>query len=243
MPHSGVTPHVGVAPGLAHRSLSVLPSKPDRSQPAGAQPGRDAETAHLLIRGETEGLRRLLTDHAGRVLALLRQDFAGVLNLSEVEDALSEAVVIAWRRGERYEPSRGSIGTWLFAMARNCARRMVRESLDGIVQFVADVDHLPSVVAGASVHEAGLPERLLMAKEALSAVQECLGELEPRQQAVVAADLTHGGAASADDLAAALQISRNAVYVARNGARRALHLSLTRRGHEVPTGSDPGGRQ
>ena len=100
---------------------------------------------------------------------------------------------------------------------------------------VADVDRLPPAEAGASVHEAGLPERLLMAKEALAAVQESLGELEPRQQAVMEADLTHGGAASADDLADALQISRNAVYVARNGARRALHLALTRRGHEVPT--------
>lgn len=221
----------------------MLPSKPDRSHQASSQPSRDAETAQLLNLGETEGLRRLLTDHAGRVLALLRQDFSGVLQWSEVEDALSEAVVLAWRRGERYESSRGSIGTWLFAMARNCARRMVRESLDGVVEFVSDLDHLPPVVAAVGVHEAGLPERMLMAKEALAAVQECLGELEPRQQAVVAADLTHGGAASADDLAAELQISRNAVYVARNGARRALHLALTRRGHEVPTGGvDPGER-
>ncbi|MFO1032237.1 MAG: sigma-70 family RNA polymerase sigma factor [Planctomycetota bacterium] len=221
----------------------MLSSHPDRSKPGGVQPCRDAETARLLHLGETEGLRRLLTDHAGRVLALLRQDFAGVLNLSDLEDALSEAVVIAWRRGERYEPSRGSIGTWLFGMARNCARRMVRESLDDIVQCVADLDRLPVVVAAASVHEAGPSERLLMAKEALAAVRECLGELEPRQQAVVAADLTHGGAASADDLADALAISRNAVYVARNGARRALHLALLRRGHQVPSGcGESGGR-
>ena len=166
----------------------------------------------------------------------MRQDFVGVLNLSDIEDALSQAVVIAWRRGERYEPSRGSIATWLFAMARNCARRMVRASLEGPVQCVADVDCLPPAVAAGSLHEAGLQERLLMAKEALAALHECLGALEPRQQAVMAADLTHGGAASADDLAEALQISRNAVYVARNGARRAMHQALVRRGHELPDG-------
>ncbi|MBL8738264.1 MAG: sigma-70 family RNA polymerase sigma factor [Planctomycetes bacterium] len=207
------------------------------------QPGRDAETARLLNLGQTDGLRRLLADHAGRVLALLRQDFAGVLNLADVEDALSEAVVIAWRRGERYEPSRGGIGTWLFAIARNCARRMVRASLDGVVQCVPDVDRCPPLAAAASVHELGQQERQVMAKEALAAVQECLGELEPRQQAVMAADLTQGGAASADDLAEALQISRNAVYVARNGARRAMHLALLRRGHEVPSGAgEPEGR-
>lgn len=199
-----------------------------------SDPDRDAETARLLNLGETEGLRRLLQDHAGKVLALLRQDFAAVLDLAQLEDSLSEAVVLAWRRGERVEPGAGSLAAWLYALARNCARHRVRRSLDEIVEYVEDLEAVPPANPTPSMSDRAGPERSVIAKETLSAISEILYLLAPRQQAVVAADLGSGGTAPVDELADELKISKNAVYVARTGARRALLKELTRRGHEVP---------
>lgn len=198
-----------------------------------SDPDRDFETARLLNLGETEGLRRLLQDHAGKVLALLRQDFAAVLDLAQLEDSLSEAVVLAWRRGERVEPGAGSLAAWLYALARNCARHRVRQTLDEIVEFVEDLETVLPANSTPSMSERAGSERSMIANETLSAISEILYLLAPRQQAVVAADLSSGGTAPVDELADELRISRNAVYVARTGARRALLKELARRGHEV----------
>ncbi len=35
------------------------------------------------------------------------------------EEVVQDTLVRAWRAGDRYDPSRGSLGTWLFAIARN----------------------------------------------------------------------------------------------------------------------------
>lgn len=206
-------------------------------------PDRDAETARLLNLGEAEGLRRLLQDHAGRVLALLRQDFSGLLDLPQLEDCLSEAVVLAWRRGQCIEFGGGSLAAWLFALARNCARHKARQSLDEILEFVEDVDRILPEQRPPSVEQRVAPERSVIAKETLTAISQVLYLLAPRQQAVLTADLTNGGVAPVDLLADELKTSRNAIYVARAGARRALLDELTRRGHEVTEfRGDSGGR-
>lgn len=196
-------------------------------------PDRDAETARLLNLGEAEGLRRLLQDHTGRVLALLRQDFAAILDLPQLEDCLSEAVVLAWRRGQSIAFGGGSLAAWLYALARNCARHKARQSLEEILEFVEDVDRILPEHHAPCAEGRLAPERSVIAKETLTAISQVLYLLAPRQQAVLTADLTNGGSAPVELLADELKTSRNAIYVARAGARRALLDELTRRGHEV----------
>lgn len=175
---------------------------------------------------QVEGLRRLLCDHAGRVLTLLAQDFAGLLDQNRLEEAIGEALFLAWQGGERYHPERGSVRAWLFAIARNRARKMVARLSRDEVEFVADIDQ-------AATHESA-GEATTMAKETLAAMQVCLEQLAPRQRDVLLADLASDGQASTGDLASQMNISRNAVYQARRDGRLALRSALKRRGYELP---------
>ncbi len=212
------------APASLASSLATAVRLPD--------PDRDAETGRLLMSQQVEGLRRLLEDHAARVLTLLGQDFAGLLDQDRLEEAIGEALFLAWRGGERYHPNRGTVRAWLFAIARNRARKLVERLSRDEVEFVADLD-----AAGASTRGA-VGEAATMAKEALAAMWVCLDQLAPRQRDVLRADLANDGQASTGDLASQMNISRNAVYQARRDGRLALRSALQRRGHELPPAAD-----
>lgn len=203
-------------------ALAVRPTDPDR----------DVETGRLLMSQQVEGLRRLLCDHAGRVLTLLAQDFAGLLDQDRLEEAIGEALFLAWRGSERYHPERGTVRAWLFAIARNRARKLVARLSRDEIEFVADIDQ-------AATHE-GVGEASTMAKEALAAMQVCLDQLAPRQRDVLRADLENDGQAATGELASQMNISRNAVYQARREGRLALWSALKRRGHELPPAVDGG---
>lgn len=196
---------------------------------------RDAETGRLLMSQQVEGLRRLLQDHAARVLTLLQQDFAGLLDQARLEEAIGEALFLAWRGGERYHPERGTVRAWLFAIARNRARKMVARLSRDEVEFVAELDEAPASTRG------GVGEASTMAKETLAAMRACLDLLAPRQRDVLLADLANDGHASTDELASQMNISRNAVYQARRDGRLALRSALKRRGHELPPAVGGGG--
>lgn len=213
------------------RWTSSSPPPPVR-QPAS---DRDAETGRLLISQEVEGLRRLLHDHAARVLTLLVYDFAGQLDRPRLEEAIGEALFLAWRGSERYHPERGTVRAWLFAIARNRARKMVERLSRDEVEFVADLDE-----TGAATR-AAVGEALTMAKETLAAMRGCLEHLAPRQRDVLLADLANDGHASTQDLASQMNISRNAVYQARREGRLALRSALKRCGHELPPAVDGDG--
>jgi RNA polymerase sigma-70 factor (ECF subfamily) len=43
------------------------------------------------------------------------------------EDVVQETFVRAWRSAHRFDPARGTLRTWLFAIARNGALRLVLE--------------------------------------------------------------------------------------------------------------------
>jgi RNA polymerase sigma-70 factor (ECF subfamily) len=45
---------------------------------------------------------------------------------SDVEDVVQEALAVAWKQWERYEPSRGSARAWLLALTSDQARRTTR---------------------------------------------------------------------------------------------------------------------
>ena len=189
---------------------------------------RDAETARLLASGDPDGLRRLLADHAGSVLALLTRDFAGVLDRQKLEDALAEAVVRAWRAGVRYEALQRSPGAWLYVIARNRARSQVVEEQRKLdLVFVGDLDDQPAPTVAAS------PEQQVAANLSRLGddVARCLDGLSDQQRAVLRADLDHGGAAPAGPPAAALHTTRSAIYVARHFGRRALREALRRCGY------------
>lgn len=152
-----------------------------------------------------------------------------VLDRHEVEDVVSEASVRLWRAGSRYDPQRGSFAIWLLAIARNCARRVVeRKRRQVACAFFVDLDG-DSEFAGLPDGEASEPVQAQC--EFLRDVMTCIDELPTQQREVLRADLRFGGSAPADELAAELRTSANAIYAARSSARKALRLAMAKRGH------------
>jgi DNA-directed RNA polymerase specialized sigma24 family protein len=188
---------------------------------------RDAETVRLLASGDPDGLRRLLSDHAGSVLAVLAREFAGMLDRQQLEDALAEAVIRTWRAGIQAEVLPLAPGAWLYVIARNRARSLVDDRRRLEVVFVDDLDERPAIAPASSpeLAVAADPDRLR------DDMRRCLEGLPDNQRAVLAADLDVGGVAPAGPLAAALHTTRSAIYVARHFGRRALREALRRCGY------------
>jgi len=200
---------------------------------------RDAETERLLMRGDSEGIRRLLVDHGGRVSALLRKEFVKVLDLQEIDDAVSQASVRAWRSSSRYDPQRGTLGAWLYVIARNCARRMIEaKKRHAALSFVDDLDSSAGAwMPGMLPDDKGDGPK----DKFLQDVMSCIDELAPQQKAVLLADLAAGGAAATDALAEQLKTSRNSIYVSRNNGRKALRAAMLDRGHTFDYGAQAEG--
>lgn len=209
-------------------SPSIIPA-------ADQKPDRDQETIRLLKHGDPEALRRILADHGGNVLGLLRKEFTKVLDQQEIEDALSRASMRVWRSGKSYDPGRGTLAAWLYVIARNCARTVLEvKRRDSGITFVADLD----AAASASATMVQPDTRDHPGDNFAEDVRGCIESLAPQQRAVLLADLAAGGAADTEVLAEQLGTSRNSVYVSRNNGRKALRAALLALGHPLVPGHE-----
>lgn len=193
---------------------------------------RDAETASLLARGDPEGLRRLLADHAGAVLAVLESEFLGQLDRQMLEDALADALIRTWRAGASYDERWISPAAWLYVVARNRASSLAEEQRRLELVYRGDLDEEPSLDA-SPVTAAIAAEAEVASTRFAATLAQCMECLSNQQRAVLQADLAHGGAVSASALAEALQTTRTAIYVARHFGRRALRDALQRLGYTL----------
>jgi len=195
--------------------VSLRPSETDR----------DALTIELLRGDDPDALRRLLRDHGGRVRNELRTIFKGQLDETEIDEVLSLAIQVAWRQRHSYDPSRGSLGVWLFVNARARALRLLEQKRRqfALVSFDELAPTAPCKMERLDTsHHDG---RFL--KDLYASIRH----LQARERAVILADLAAGDVANADQLATELGTSKNAVYVARATARRKLRGSLSHLGY------------
>lgn len=61
-------------------------------------------------------IQSLQDEYAG---ALLVFAYRAIGNLQDAEDIVQEVLVRVWRSADRFDPDRGAVSTWLFAIARN----------------------------------------------------------------------------------------------------------------------------
>lgn len=81
---------------------------------------RERQLVSRCLAGDAPAQEALYRLHAGRILAhFLRSGFAR----ADAEDLLQETFVRAFRSLRTFDAARGSLGTWLAAIARNVARK------------------------------------------------------------------------------------------------------------------------
>jgi len=116
---------------------------PGADQPAGSDrpPGQEFDWAALI----KEVGPRLVWYFRSRRIFVPDQD---------IDDGLSEAIFILWSRMSTYDPVRGTLTSWLFAIAKNrtlnilqkkLTRREIPLDLDGLQIFPqeSEIDELP----------------------------------------------------------------------------------------------------
>jgi RNA polymerase sigma-70 factor (ECF subfamily) len=78
----------------------------------------DAALVRLVAERRPEALAELYDRFAPTLLALARRILG---NQADAEEVLQEAFVQVWSRGQRYDPARSSVSTWLVLIARSRA--------------------------------------------------------------------------------------------------------------------------
>jgi RNA polymerase sigma-70 factor, ECF subfamily len=95
----------------------------------------DALLAERIRSGEQAALGALYDLHAAMALAIALRV---VNDREEAEDVVHDAFVAVWRKIDRYDPSRGSLRTWLLTIVRNRAIDRVRARRETLAVDDAD---------------------------------------------------------------------------------------------------------
>lgn len=139
---------------------------------------RTVETAQLVVwvqavalHGDRQAFARLFTYYAPRIKAYLMR---GGCDECQAEELAQESLLVLWRKAAYFDAAQASVGTWLFAVARNLRIDRFRSTGTGEVpydeaalQAVADDTPQPD----EHLHLAQLCERMLAALQQMPAAQ------------------------------------------------------------------------
>jgi RNA polymerase sigma-70 factor, ECF subfamily len=138
---------------------------PTSSQPGSPAALSDAALVRLVAERRPEALAELYDRFAPTLLALARRVLD---NHADAEEVLQEVFVQVWNRGERYDPARSSVSTWLVLIARSRAidrlrsRRVVERTHEAQAQAavgasgtsgVAEPHTSPEALENVFIHE------------------------------------------------------------------------------------------
>ncbi len=173
---------------------------------------------------DATGLRHLLEDHGGVVLARLRRVFSRFLSALEIDEAMSNAVIKIWAAAPRLRRHDSSLRAWLFVTARHCGLTIFRLRRHGDQQ----IDGLEEILIYLA---ASTSEEIRLRR--IADFHGCLRELPELQRAVIQADLDADGMAATDLLAERLLTTSHAIHRARHRGRAELRRMMQRLGHFV----------
>jgi RNA polymerase sigma-70 factor (ECF subfamily) len=109
----------------------------------------DAALVRLVAERRPEALAELHDRFAPTLLALARRILD---NHADAEEVLQEVFVQVWKRGERYDPARSSVSTWLVLIARSRAIDRLRS------RKVVERTHEASAQSASGVGASGVAE-------------------------------------------------------------------------------------
>ncbi|MEM9726564.1 MAG: RNA polymerase sigma factor [Pseudomonadota bacterium] len=187
----------------------------------GASSDEDAALLPRVAAGDQRAARVLIDRHAGRVIATAQRLLA---DGAEAEDVAQEAMLRLWRAADSWEDRGAKLSTWLHRVTLNlCYDRLRRRSK---TPRQTPLDDAPEPADPAPTAEAQLA-----AGEEEARLEAALRSLPERQRAAIV--LRHLEGRSNPDIAAALEISVEAVESLLARGRRSLKARLTVEGEEA----------
>jgi RNA polymerase sigma-70 factor, ECF subfamily len=157
---------------------------------AGLRPDNFAATIGAIIGGDKEALSDLYDSTVAKVHGLVK---AMIHNTADAEEVTCDVYTQVWQTAVNFDPSRGSVLSWLLSIARSRALDCLRRQR-GKLRVFADQpsDHEHHVPEGI---EHNSPESMLSAFQSRSVVRSALEQLSPERRRLICLaffeDLSH----------------------------------------------------
>ena len=196
---------------------------------AGSATGRQAderdnpELVAAFRAGHSDAFEKIVREQGRELLAVARRLLR---NDDDAREAVQDAFVSAFRSCRRFEGS-SRISTWLHRIVVNAClmrlrtqRRRVEVPIeDWLPRFLPDGHHETSFVDWSNAAHAMIEQ-----EETCTLVRRCIDQLPDSHRSVLLMHDIEG--ISVDEIAAALDISSNAVHIRLHRARQALRTLL-----------------
>jgi RNA polymerase sigma-70 factor, ECF subfamily len=152
------------------------------STPAASADSSDLSLVRWAQSGEIWAFDRLVLKYRSQIVELAKRHR---LNPADAEDATQEAFIRAYR-GLPHFRGESAFYTWLFRIASNCARQLLkvraRDALNGTIDFPDDDN---AANPPARLQELETPEELMLTDEIRGTVSSTLESLSGEQRAVI----------------------------------------------------------
>jgi RNA polymerase sigma-70 factor, ECF subfamily len=189
--------------------------------------GNDASRVAEVLAGDREAFRGLVDRHSRSIFRLA---FRMTGNEQDAEEVVQETFLRAYRALGRFE-SRANFSTWLYRIAVNCSRDLLRRRRPDVERREPDdLEGNPAVLELPD--PAATPDRLLLSAELSTQVQQAMGTLSVTERAAFL--MRHFEGLSIGEIGSALGLgdgaTKNSVFRAVQKLRRALepHVRRTR---------------
>lgn len=135
--------------------------------------GCDVEWMERIAQGDRKAFEQLYARHGDRLYDLALRILG---SRSDSEDALQDALSLAWKRAPQYRPALGYPFQWMAAIVRHRAIDLKRSQMRRLewVRLVSEAEEPRTESSSASV--------VLAAIEIKQAVRRALGELSPSER-------------------------------------------------------------
>ncbi|RIK04691.1 MAG: RNA polymerase subunit sigma-70 [Acidobacteria bacterium] len=135
----------------------------------------DAELMRSIAErnGDSDATRELYKRYGRAVYSWVRKI---TMDPGKSEDLTQEVFVRAWRKANTYDPTRGSVGAWLYGIARNCAHDLLRKKSD-VVGLPDGPETIDGTVEPADIEAIWIGGQVASALEVLSPEQRTVLEL------------------------------------------------------------------
>jgi len=173
--------------------------------------------------GDEDALRAYIAQYGPKIVGFLQLRYHYIW-----EDAWQETLIRLINGINRFDPEKGSLSSWSFKLAQNCARSILRvEKKHPCAEAHDDIERDKR---RPPQEEQSLKQRT-QAERRADQIREAIDRLPPKERRVIRADLAHpDGKAPAGELAEAWETNENAIHQARSRAKKKLREELERRG-------------
>jgi len=180
--------------------------------------------------------RLVLQEYAPAVGALLRARYP-VFNAEDIEDVVLIAMARLWKARDRFDAARASLKTFLFRIADNVARDVLKSGWYRARNLEVWLDE--NLVAGPKRNEqaavASEEQGQSPPSEIVRDLRTILDQLPDAYRTIVLADAcAPGRVASAEFLSQELQIPVDTVRVYRHRAMKAIRTAFEQAGCKLP---------